>query len=406
MSRVNNICSANIFFLSYYYVLILLVGLLIVWKALPVDLARIFIGTFIVFGFLYQPTAYRWIKWDGRFFALLVFAVYAMVTGWWHHSFQPVMYAMGILIVYMLLLLYVSPCSQLQINNLFKKLGYITLFYFILNMLACILYKEQLIGTSTSHFYKGLLRNPNSSADVLYVGMIFTFLALFSSKKTREIILFCISLFLGFFFLLFTSSRSACFAAIFLFAGVFLFSFVLRFFKHEGKQTNFQIMWISLLAFFFVLGLLFLVGYGLHKGHYIAYFLSANLDGRQAVWQCAFHVLNSQPAYQLVGVGLGDNEWIFKSCGLAYTKAHNSMLDVLLATGYIGLAIFLVFIMSCLYFLIKRAIKKQDMFSIFLLLATVSLILHSFVESYLLNQLSPDLFCFFLLQCVAIEFVG
>lgn len=389
--------NKNVFMLAFYFFLIILIGALEGQLHITNMVSRILVG-----GFLFFSTIF-FLIWNNKFNhivikdaslqVLFIFCLYTGVVGVVQHDALVIMHAIGLFVISYFIYMNTLQLTTEQGNVLLRKLGYIVFCYVVLNAIFLLVAPERMWGGGvldihSDHPFIGFLSTPNSNADVLFISTIIATLALLVSKNKKELGVFLISILLLFVLIILSESRSVVFSTSILIGMLGLY-FI--FFSYRQIAVMLKIFILLIISICAVLA--FLKFYSLHPH---AHLFNNSLMGRQGIWFDSIHYIILHHQY-IFGVGFGRQEKAILASNYNYFQAHNSFVDVFLGTGIIGIILFLVYCFLIFWFLIKQALADFNKQSFIFLVAACVIVLHSLVESYLINQLSPDLYCFALI---------
>lgn len=393
--------NSNLFTLSFYFFLMILAGALEGQLHMTDVVSRVVLGSFLFFSVTFfliwdRDSNFNVFR-DFPFQVLFFFCLYAGIEGVLHADFLVIMHAVGLIAIFYFIYTNVASFPHQKIDSLCRKLGYVVCLYVLLNVVFLIFFPQRMLGGGelnihSDHPFIGFLSTPNSNADVLFISAVISLLALVFSKKRMDVFLFVLSVVLLFLLIVLSESRSVILSLLFLVGTLLLYTV----FK------NYR--WISVylkLAILIIIGLIF-IGLLLkfRSIHAHAHIFSDSLMGRQGIWCDSIRYLIKKHQ-SIFGVGLGRQGNIILASGYPYLQAHNTFIDIFLGTGLIGLVLFLLYTFSIYAYLIKNMLSRFNVRSFLFLVAVLSITLHSLVESYLINQLSPDLYCFILLYALA-----
>lgn len=219
----------------------------------------------------------------------------------------------------------------------------------------------------------GLFPDPHMLA--FYLGLTFPFAlaVLFLGKKQRALLLAVNGLLLAVMFLTFSrGGYLGLLAALAVFGG-------LGWQRFDGAAKKF-----ARAAVFFLVVALLLVGWPIVERLFSSLDLSEGSNaGRLAIWQSSWEVIKSSP---VVGIGLGNFPAAADFSG-SYRSAitsHNLYLDLWAETGFLGLAAWLILILSAARAAYCR-LAREPAIALGALSALVYFSVHAFFETPIFN---------------------
>ncbi len=96
---------------------------------------------------------------------------------------------------------------------------------------------------------------------------------------------------------------------------------------------------------------------------------AGTLNGRTVIWAASIDQWSTSP---IIGTGIGSIAYMLSSAHVEYNSAHNTFIQVLTETGIIGLSLYLMLIVSMLYYIQKTALNDKIFLISLLLVALVS----------------------------------
>jgi len=96
---------------------------------------------------------------------------------------------------------------------------------------------------------------------------------------------------------------------------------------------------------------------------------SGTLNGRTVIWSASLSQWENSP---IKGTGIGSFRQMLSGAHVEFTSAHNSYIHILMELGLVGLSLYLLIILSIVYYLLQSAINDKIFLISFLLVATVS----------------------------------
>lgn len=397
--------NSKIFMLSFYLFMLILASGLEGQLHLTDTMSRILLGSFLffsVFFFLLWDATIRLKAFkDFPFIILIIFCIYTGAIGILKHDSLIVLHSIGLLAIFYFVYTAVIGLSLEEIASFFQKLGYMSVLYMLLNLIFLLCCPQRMldggvININSDHPFVGFVGSPNSNADVLFIVCIMNAAALILSKHLWERVLFCGSMLTLFSLIILSESRSVIFSIAVLLLIVLIYSFF-KYFSYIPKLIKLNI----------IVGGMPFIAWAVHKwliAHPGAHIINNSLMGRQVIWKSSIDYVMQHHLY-IFGVGLGRQANVILATDFHYFQAHNSFLDIFIGTGFIGLALFLIYFFTIYFNIIRSLWITRSFISCFILLALISITMHSLVESYLINQLSPDLYCSILLYAIARAFI-
>lgn len=394
-----NIKNINNFAILLYFFTILFVEVLIGQFKVDIFIARGIVGCFFVLWFGLVYLRHPRFTVDTPLVLLVIFAVYASIVGiLLHFSLAVLLRALAIPVVYFFLLQTFQTLDD--IKKIIVSLGRLSSLFILLNILYIIflpghVFAPNIATVLSPHLYWGLGYNPNASAGVLMVTMLFLVgnVIFSNNKKEKYLMLFLIILNMA--LLMLTGSRAASFA---------IFTFFIMLGAYYLWKFNPKCMYAVLISLF-VLGVVVLIfKYNdSNPQNYSGHFFNFSLDGRIAIWKCGISEIMSTHKF-IWGIGLGNQyQIIHELCKFPVYQAHNSYLDVFIGTGVAGIVLFLLFIYKLVSGVIKQFLLFKSIHSFFFIAAICALLIQAMVESYLINEVSPNWFCLIVLYMMAIH---
>lgn len=254
--------------------------------------------------------------------------------------------------------------SKQQINKIFKYLIILGLVSCIYNYLFCFKDVLKLFTASSSYQVdiRSFFHNRNMFGEYMFISILST-LYFFEGKKSKIkvilLLLFSITAFITF-------SRTSIVSIVLLFMYLYLY-------KYGKKKIN-----IFILVFLVII--VFAILLGPAKDYLNIYVVRSDnfTTGRTDIWETGFHIIKINP---LFGIGNYTALDIAKNMGFEHSQFHSFFIETILGCGIFGL----VFYMSLLYNILKKAINKlngkNNYYKQCIIISFVVLFIKMFVES-------------------------
>lgn len=128
---------------------------------------------------------------------------------------------------------------------------------------------------------------------------------------------------------------------------------------------------------------------------------NTTFTGRRAIWDNLYSVLESDPLYLVFGLGYRGVELITPYFGYSFKSAHNAILQVMIQSGLVGLAIYVAMIVYTIYCCIRLMKRGKVEYGLTFITMILTLIIHGVAESTVifgLNGLGIIMGFFFILS--------
>ena len=389
--------SLAIYLVCLYYFFLLISGVLIGQKIISVNIAR---GILL---FITIPSVLMFynnnIKFNLPEKILFIFSFVASTTGILiNREFMPIMQVGSLLLIYLFVKLVVQALSIKDIKKILHISSYISLLYVLCTILAIKLFPDyvtrefDLSLIRGEYYLLGLTYSANLSATYMMTALFIVGLAFHMANFKHKVLFFITSL-LILYIITKTGVRASLAPSIIFFViliNINLFKYIISL---SNKNKRYIIS--SIISIQILIALIFIYKYFPQ----ITYFIFRGADnGRFLMWGCVTNKFALQNLF--FGAGLGLQDTYLKQCGYEYLRTHNSFIDILLGVGIFNFMVFVLFVSLFLYTALNKFIKTKNSYYLVLFLIMSSLVVHSMVESYLVNKLSVNYFlyllCFFL----------
>lgn len=326
---------------------------------------------------------------------LLLISFWFLISFIW--SDQPAITIRRATLFFIVCFIPITLCFLMGFNNFIKVNAKILAFFIVVSIFSCFfisdaIHNGEVLDVALNGAWRGLFGHKNNAAIVAAMsGFIFLYQYLEEKNKVWLFLFFC-----ALFFLFFTKSKTT----MSLFIPVILLSWFL------SNHRSIKYFWYLIFLLSLIVPLSLLLGF-----QELNTYLFDNPElftGRAIIWQVVLEAIADNP---IIGLGYGavwsagefsaiteyginTSAWV---SGISH--GHNGYLDILLATGVLGLILFTLLLFKT-FKKITSEVNNSNNQKFLCLSIIFFLIIHNFLESSFTVYYSHGWYFFLLVYCL------